>query len=204
MTCRSARILLLATVCVVFALPARSAEQSSSSTSKEERPRVAEETSPAPPVPLTKKLAKRVTVSTEGELLRTFVGRISEENDINVVLDEQMFQAAETDLRVREINLRNIPLGTALKVVLRTVGLDYKAYKHFLFVSTPARLRHDPPERLETRFYELKAPMGDSLPKVVLINPAARGQGSFGSITELTRPVNPGVAGAQSTAGQAR
>ena len=125
MTCRSARILLLATVCVVFAVPARSAEESTSSTSEEKRPRAAEETSPAPAVPLKKKLAKRVTISTEGEPLRTFVGRISEENDINVVLDEQVFEAAGSDLRVREINLRNIPLRAALKVVLRTVGLDY-------------------------------------------------------------------------------
>jgi hypothetical protein len=199
---RSGRILLVVTVCVAFAVSARSAEQPSSSTLKDDQPRSAEAKSPAP-APLTKKLAKRVTISTEGELLRAFVGRISEENDINVVLDDKMFQAA-AEPRVREMSLRNIPLGTALKVVLRTVGLDYKTYKHFIFVSTPTRLRHDPPERLETRFYELKAPMGDSLPKVVLINPAARGQGNFGSITELTRPVNPAMAGEQSTPGQTR
>jgi hypothetical protein len=200
--CRSARILVLATVCVAFAVSARSDEQSNSSEPKDDRTVAAEEKSAAP-APLTEKLAKRIAISTKGESLRAFVGRISEENEINVVLDDRVLQAA-AEPRVREMSLRNIPVGTALKVVLRTVGLDYKAYKHFIFVSTPARLRHDPLEGLETRFYELQAPMGDSLPKVVLINPAASGQGTFGSITELTRPVNPAVGGEQRPPAQAR
>jgi len=201
-TCRSVRILLVATACVVCAASSLSAQESNSSPVKDDRPRSAEQKSPARES-LREKLAKRVTISTEGEPLREFVRRISEENEINVVLDEKVFEAAR-EPRVREISLRNIPLGTALKVVLRAVGLDYKVYKHFIFISSPARLRHDPPERLETRFYELKAPMSDSLPKVVLINPAARAQGHFGSIMELTRPVNPALVGEQGSPGQVR
>ncbi len=197
------RVVLLVSGCLVFAASARSAaERRDSAELKDDRCRVTEEES-STRTSLAQKLAKRVTISTEGDWLRAFMRRISEEHDINVVLDERLFDAA-AEPRVREMSLRNIPLGTALKAVLRTVGLDYKAYKHFILISTPARLRHDPLEGLETRFYELKGSAGDSLPKVVLTNPAASGQGNFGSITELTRPVNPALVGEQGRSEPAR
>ena len=199
---RCGRILLLTGWCLVCAVSARSAEESDSAKVEGNRSPVAEEKA-STTTSLAQKLAKRVTVSTERELLRAFIRRISEDNDINVVLDERIFDGA-SEPRLRHISLKDMPLGTALKAVLRTVGLDYGPYKHFIFISTRARLRNDPLEALETRFYELKGSMGDSLPKVVLVNPAAGGQGTFGSITELTRPVNPAVAGEQMPSGSTR
>lgn len=69
---------------------------------------------------------------------------------------------------VRHVRLKNIPLGEALKVILRPLGLDYVNTGSYLFISTPERLRREPLERLETRTYETKAGLGGSLPKIVV------------------------------------
>lgn len=72
---------------------------------------------------------------------------------------------------VRHIRLNDVPLGEALRVMLRPLGLDYADMGSYLFISTPERLRREPLERMETRFYEIRAGQGGSLPKIVVQNP---------------------------------
>jgi len=190
---RAGRLLNLLTVCLLLATSVL-CEERSAPAKEEEHEVPAAEKQPAKSVSLDQKLSKRVTVSTDGDLLDEFIGRLSEQTDVNMVLDYGVLNN-RPQVRLRRITLRNIPLKTALRVTLRTVGLDYKPYKQFVFISTPTRLRRYPLEKLETRFYELKGPAAGTLPKVALINPAAVGQGNFSSIAQLMTPVNPALVG---------
>jgi hypothetical protein len=178
-------------------------EERSGPAQGEERKVPVGEKNDAQRVSLEQRLSKRVTVSTDGGLLDDFVEKLSGETDVNMVLDHDALNN-RPEVRLRRITLRNIPLKTALKVTLRTVGLDYKPYRHFVFISTPTRLRRYPLEKLETRFYELKGSAGGTLPKVVLINPAAAGQGNFSSMTQLMAPVNPALASEAPSSAQTR
>ena len=202
MKSRDARVLNLLAVCLLLATSVL-CEERLAPVKGEERKVSATAKKPAKNVSLEQKLSKRVTMSTEGDTLGDFVEKLSDETDINVVLDYSVLNN-RPEVRLRKIELKNVPLETALKVILRTVGLDYKAYEHFIFISTSARLRHYPLEDLETRFYRLKGSAADSLPKVVLVNPAAVGQGSFGSITQLMVPVNSELVGEPAPTGQSR
>jgi hypothetical protein len=92
-----------------------------------------------------------------------------------------------TDGYVPYVNLRNVPLKDALKATLRPMGLDYEVKENYLYVSTPERLRNTSSERLETRYYDLKGGMAETMPKIVVRNPVGvggqmgfGGQGGFG------------------------
>jgi len=78
------------------------------------------------------------------------------------------------------IKLKNIPLGEGLRAMLRTQGLDYAVYPDYIYISTPDRLRHQPLERMETRYYEVNAVAGESLPKIVLRQPGVTSGGGYG------------------------
>ena len=190
---RGLRLLCVLTVCLLLT-PSVLCEERSAPAGREERELPAAEEKSAKSGSLEQKLSKRVTVSTDGDLLDDFIGRLSEATDVNMVLDYGAVNN-RPQVRLRKITLREVPLKTALKVTLRTVGLDYKPYTHFVFISTPTRLRRYPLEKLETRFYELEGSATGTLPKVVLVNPAAAAQGNFSSITQLTAPVNPALVG---------
>ena len=168
---RCVRVLTLLVVCLLF-VPLVLCEERSAPVKQEKRKTRVNDGKPAKIVSLEQRLSKRVTVSTDGDLLDDFIGKLSGETDVNMVVDYGALNN-RPEVRLRRITLRNVPLKTALKVTLRTVGLDYKAYKRFVFISTPTRLRRYPLEKLETRFYELKGSASGTLPKVVLINPAA-------------------------------
>ena len=81
------------------------------------------------------------------------------------------------------LRLRDVPLGTALDVALRPLGLDYVDAGGFLFISTPERLARESFERVETRTYTIS--LDDTLPKIVLRNPAVTsgGGGSSGGFS---------------------
>jgi hypothetical protein len=190
---RAGRALSIIAVCLQLA-PFGACGEQPAPLKQEERKVSATEKKSAERASLAQKLSERVTVSTDGELLDDFIAKLSRETDVNMVLDYGALNN-RPEVRLRRITLRNVPLKTALKVTLRTVGLDYKPYKQFVFISTPTRLRRYPLERLETRFYELKGSASGTLPKVVLINPAAVGQGNFGSMTQLMAPANPARVG---------
>lgn len=202
MKSRGVRVLKLLTVCLLLS-PLVLCEERTAPVKGEERKAPVTEKKPAKSVSIEQKLSKRVTLSTDGDLLDDFIGRLGEQTDVNMVLDYGALNN-RPEVRLRRITLRNVPLKTAMKVTLRTVGLDYKPYKQFVFISTPTRLRHYPLEKLETRFYELKGPAAGTLPKVALINPAAVGQGNFSSITQLMAPVNPALVGEAPTSAQPR
>jgi len=170
--------------------PERSGQREITSTSK-----------PAENDSLKKKLSRRLSVDTEGETLANFVEKLSDEADINIVIDYSVIDSRR-EIRLAKIRLKSIPLGIALRAILRTVGLDYRAYEHFIFISTPTRLRQYSLEKLETRFYELKPGAADTLPKVVLVNPGGMRQGSFGSMPQLMIPVNQGLVGEPPPSGQ--
>ncbi len=202
MKSRAGRVLNLITVCLLLS-PLVLCEERSAPAEEEERKVPVTEKKPAKSISLEEKLSKRVAVSTDGDLLDGFIGKLSGETDVNMVLDYGVLNN-RPPVRLPRITLRNVPLKTALKVTLRTVGLDYKPYKQFVFISTPTRLRRYPLEKLETRFYELKGSASGTLPKVVLINPAAVGQGNFSSMTQLMAPANPSLVGEAPTSAQPR
>lgn len=72
--------------------------------------------------------------------------------------------------RVPRIDLREVPLRTALKAMLRPMGLDYEARDGMVFISSPETLRTESWEPLETRVYGIKN-FDATLPKIVVMNP---------------------------------
>jgi hypothetical protein len=73
---------------------------------------------------------------------------------------------------VRHVRLNNVPLGDALRVILRPLGLDYVNMGNYLFISTPERLRREPLESIDTRFHPTRGGQGATLPKIVVRSPA--------------------------------
>lgn len=84
---------------------------------------------------------------------------------------------ARSDGRVAYVNLKDVPLSTALDAVLRPLNLDYSTQDGFLFISTPERLAHESFEPMVTRTYN--DVVEDTLPKIVLRNPFAATAGNF-------------------------
>jgi hypothetical protein len=85
---------------------------------------------------------------------------------------------ARSDGRVAYVNLKDVPLSTALDAILRPLNLDYSTQDGFLFISTPERLAHESFEPMVTRTYN--DVVEDTLPKIVLRNPFAATAGGFG------------------------
>jgi len=88
---------------------------------------------------------------------------------------------------VPRVDLRDIPLGTALKAMLRPMGLDFEVREGMVYISDPETIRTESWESLETRVYDIKN-FDATLPKIVVMNPGGqrfleRGgvpQGGFG------------------------
>lgn len=76
-----------------------------------------------------------------------------------------------TDGYVPYVKLDNVPLGDALKGMLRPIGLDYQVQENMIYISTPERLRTTSSENLETRYYDLRSGAAETMPKIVLRNP---------------------------------
>lgn len=87
---------------------------------------------------------------------------------------------ADRGPRAGRVKLRNIPLGDALKVTLRPMGLDYRVEPGYIRIGTPRELRSTASEPLETRYYPLQASNADTLPKVVVQTPSYSAPGSLG------------------------
>jgi hypothetical protein len=68
------------------------------------------------------------------------------------------------------INLKDTPLGEALKALLRPLGLSYSIEPGFLFVSKPEIIQRESFEDLDTRYYELRNAGAETLFKLVLRN----------------------------------
>lgn len=149
---------------------------------------------PAKKVAIAQKLSRRVSVDTEGDTLENFIYGLSDETDVNMVIDYGALEG-RPEIRLPRYSLKDIPLHAALKAVLRSVGLDFKAYRHFVFISTTPRLNRYSFETLETRVYKVDSAAMESLPKVALLNIAAAAQGNLGSIMQMMLPVNPGLVG---------
>lgn len=76
--------------------------------------------------------------------------------------------APRSDGFVPYIRLKDVPLGSALDAMLRPMGLDYRVENGIVYVSSPAILRREAFEPVETRFYEFKG--HDTMHKIVLRN----------------------------------
>ncbi len=81
------------------------------------------------------------------------------------------FAHIESNGQSRYLNLSKIPLGVALKAILRPMNLDYAVKNGMIWISTPARIRAESFEDLETRYYRLSAGAVETLPKIVIRNP---------------------------------
>lgn len=77
---------------------------------------------------------------------------------------------------VDRVDLRDVPLRTALTAMLRPMGLDYAVRDGVVFMSTPEVLRTEPWEPLEVRVYDIKN-FDATLPKIVVRNPAGARSG---------------------------
>lgn len=66
----------------------------------------------------------------------------------------------------------NVPLGTALRAILRSKNLDYRIIGNVVWVSRPDLLRNEPMSELDHRVYPLGSLNdGGALPKIVVGNP---------------------------------
>jgi hypothetical protein len=82
---------------------------------------------------------------------------------------------------ITRVDLKGVPLRTALKAFLRPLNLDYEVRDGCIFISSPERLRKETFEELETRIYELKDGGAETLPKIVVQNTGgAQGASGFG------------------------
>jgi hypothetical protein len=72
------------------------------------------------------------------------------------------FAHIELNGQSRYLNLSKVPLGVALKAILRPMNLDYAVKNGMVWISTPARIRAESFEDLETRYYRLSAGRADS------------------------------------------
>lgn len=102
-------------------------------------------------------------------------------------LDE--YYGPKSDGMIPYINLKDTPLGEALKALLRPLGLSYSIEPGFLFVSKPEIIQRESFEDLDTRYYELRNAGAETLFKLVLRNQfsvsplssgTGGGQGGFG------------------------
>lgn len=69
------------------------------------------------------------------------------------------------------INMKDVPLGDALKVMLRSHNLDYAVEDGYIWISTPENIRRGASKPLETGAFALQN-VNDTLPKIVLNNPS--------------------------------
>ncbi len=83
-------------------------------------------------------------------------------------LDE--YYGPKSDGMIPYINLKDTPLGEALKALLRPLGLSYSIEPGFLFVSKPEIIQRESFEDLDTRYYELRNAGAETLFKLVLRN----------------------------------
>lgn len=78
-------------------------------------------------------------------------------------------RAMRSDGYVPYINLKDVPLGSALDALLRPMGLDYRIQGDIVYVSSPAILRREAFEPVQTRYYNYNG--NDTMHKIVLRNP---------------------------------
>jgi len=72
-----------------------------------------------------------------------------------------------TDGMVDRVKLVNVPLRQALKALLRSQNLDFAVEDHFIWISTPDRIRHEPFKDLTTKYYTLNNAGAETLFKLV-------------------------------------
>ncbi len=190
----TASVLSVFLVCLLTANAALCAEQENPARIDKRRTGATRE-KPAKKDTLAQKLSRRVSVDTEGDTLEDFIYRLSGETGVNMVIDYGALEG-RPEIRLPRYSLKDMPLHAAIKAVLKSVGLDFKTYRHFVFISTTPRLSMYSFEPLETRFYKLDSAAMESLPKVALLNIAAgAAQGNMGSIMQMMLPVNQGLVG---------
>ncbi|MCF6285540.1 MAG: STN domain-containing protein [Candidatus Hydrogenedentes bacterium] len=83
-----------------------------------------------------------------------------------------------SDGYVPYIKLKDVPLAAALDGILRPMGLDYKIHGDIVYISTPKLLNREAWGPIQTRYY--RAPMNETLAKIILRAPGQTGSGSFG------------------------
>lgn len=120
---------------------------------------------------LQRTLENPVSVVFEQIHLSEVCDFITQAYEVNIVLDSRVVAPREgkvataaapaeytTDGMVAYVNLRNVPLNDALHAILKPLGLTYEVLPHFVWISTPANIRHETFENLETREYDLPNP----------------------------------------------
>ena len=68
------------------------------------------------------------------------------------------------------IKLTNVPLREVLKALLRPLNLDFSVQPGFIWITTPTKMREESFEELETRYYTLRNPGGQSIRRIMVPN----------------------------------
>jgi len=169
---------LTVAVCVLFAFGMAICALAADDTAREEEIPADNQTKKKQrdkePDTLREKLSARVNIVLADMEVATAVTTLNELTHANIVLDARALAEIETRGQPRiNVRLEDVPLETALNVILRTVGLDCAVYEHFVYVSTPERIRHESRGPLKTAVFPLKRAAARSLPKTIVRNPPA-------------------------------
>ena len=98
-------------------------------------------TLPRPSSELNVKLQKKIDLEFSNASLRNVLSYISQTAKINIVLDERLYddegnsKVGNSTDRVT-INLKEVSLVKALKIILRVKGLKYQAERNFVWVTS--------------------------------------------------------------------
>ena len=131
---------------------------------------------------MREKLKQRIDITFAdmdiGEAVRT-LGELAK---VNIVLDARAFEEIERQGPAPKVNIRlkDIPLEVVLSAIVRSAGLNYTVYDHFVYVSTSYRIRHEPLNAARTRTYRLNTGANASLPKIGVRNPGGPQYPGFG------------------------
>lgn len=89
---------------------------------------------------------------------------------IRSTVPDRGYDSPRSSGRVQHLNLKDVPVGHALKAMLRPLGLDYRVEEGYVWISTPERIRTESNDTPVTRHYLISQGAQDTLPKVVLAN----------------------------------
>lgn len=105
---------------------------------------------------LTEKLKQPCSLEFESVQISELLQVLSDQYDMNFVLDSRAVAPSGqppadlttivTDGKVDKVHFNDIPLGEALKAVLRTLNLDFEVQPHHIFISSPELLDAQKPK----------------------------------------------------------
>ncbi len=153
-----------------LSLPNTRASQPEKKTGK---PNVVRKRGPGPSR-IRGKLKQRVDITFSDIEVTDAIKTLNRLTKANIVVDARALAEIERRGSPKvNIRLKDVPLESALAAIVRGAGLNYAVYNNFIYVSTPYRIRHEPLVNPTSRTIRMKSGASESLPKIVVRNPAS-------------------------------